>query len=183
MENSAKSFGSYYKRQKKLLIIIASLAFVAWGCSKSDDNADNSKKTENGTEVNDSTGNGGSDISSQLTPGTDKRPDWQVPNYDNWEQTMSVMILPQRELLPYVTEKDLLCAQMNGEVRGVAEMVVDHDITFFPLTVGADGAEARIYLYYYRDSLHRIYSTDWADFNPSVVPTGESTFYRPVFVK
>ncbi len=169
---------------KKILIIIASLAFVAWGCSKSDDDNNNTGgKPGEGTEINDSTGNSGSDISSQLTPGTDERPDWQVPNYDNWEQTMSVMILPQKELQPFVTENDLLCAQMNGEVRGLTAPVIDQDITFFPLTVGADGAEARVYLYYYCDSLHRIFSTDWAEFNPSVVPTGESTFYRPVFVK
>ena len=55
---------------KKILIIIASLAFVAWGCSKSDDdNYNTSGKPGEGTEVNDSTGNSGSDISSQLTPG------------------------------------------------------------------------------------------------------------------
>lgn len=166
---------------KKIMMIIASIAFMAWGCSKSDEHDENIDKPDGqGTEIDDSTG---TDANSKLTLGTDARPDWMVPNYDNWEQTMSVMILPQLELMPFVTENDLLCAQMNGEVRGLAEPVIEHDITFFPLTVGADGAEARVWLYYYCDSLHRVFSTDWADFNPSVVPTGESTFYRPVFVK
>lgn len=161
---------------KKILMIIATIGLVALGCSKSD-------HEDNTDPDNPNNGNENTEAVEQLTPGTDERPDWQDPDYDNWEQTMSVMILPQEKLKPYVTENDLLCAQMNGEVRGLTEPVIEEDMIFYPLTVGADGAEARVFLHYYCDKLHRIFSLDWADFNPSVVPTGESSFYRPLFVK
>ena len=118
-----------------------------------------------------------------MLAGNDVRPNWEAPNYDNWEQTMSVRILPQQKLEPFVTKNDLLCAMMNNEVRGLTEPVFEPDMTFFPLTVGADGAEAKIYLYYYCDSLHRIYSTVWTDFNASLPPMGEDGIYRPEFAK
>ena len=43
--------------------------------------------------------------------------------------------------------------------------------------------EAKIFLYYYCDSLHRIYSTEWTDFNASLPPMGEDGIYRPEFAK
>lgn len=176
---------------KKLLIIFAALAIMAGSCSKEEGDAEQPKDNPGNNQEGDGTekpGNNQEDtipvnVESSLLAGNDTRPDWEAPNYDNWEQTMSVRILPQKILEPYVTEGDLLCAMMNDEVRGLTEPVFDPDMTFFPLTVGADGAEAKIFLYYYCDSLHRIYSTEWTDFNASLPPMGEDGIYRPEFAK
>ena len=163
--------------KKILFMIIAALAFMAWSCSKSDDD----DGTNNPGEVTPQPGPDEDSIT--IAPGTDAKPAWENPNYDNWEQTMSVRILMQKELEPYVTGEDLLCAMMKDEVRGLTPPVIEPEGTFFPLTVGADGAEARVFLHYYCDSLHRIFTIDWADFNASTVPMGDDSFYRPVFVK
>ena len=160
--------------KKILFVIIAALAVMAWSCSKSDDD-DNIVAPPQPIPTNKD--------SVTIESGNDVKPAWEYPNYDNWEQTMSVRILVQKELESYVTGEDLLCATMKDEVRGLTPPVIEPEGTFFPLTVGADGAEARVFLHYYCDSLHRIFTIDWADFNASTVPMGDDSFYRPVFVK
>ena len=172
---------------KKLLIIFAALAIMAGSCSKEEGDAEQPKNNPGNNKEGIGTekpGNNQEDtiavnVDSSLLAGNDARPDWEAPNYDNWEQTMSVRILPQKKLEPYVTEGDLLCAMM----RGLTEPVFEPDMIFFPLTIGADGAEAKIHLYYYCDSLHRIYTTQWTDFNASLPPMGEDGIYRPEFAK
>lgn len=176
---------------KKLLIFFAALALLAGSCSKEEGDADIAGNNQSGNvngSGNENQFDGKTDsienaVDSSMLAGNDVRPNWEAPNYDNWEQTMSVRILPQQKLESFVTKNDLLCAMMNNEVRGLTEPVFEPDMTFFPLTVGADGAEAKIYLYYYCDSLHRIYSTEWTDFNSSLPPMGEDGIYRPEFAK
>lgn len=167
------------------MLIMATLALVAMGCSKSDDDDNGGNGNGNGNGGGNGNGNGNGNSSLVITPGTDEKPAWEYPDYDRWEQTMTLQLLMQKELEPYVTSSDLLCATMNDEVRGLTGPTIEEEYgsRFFPLTIGGDGAEARIFLHYYCDSLHRIFSIDWADFNTSVVPMGDNAFYRPVFVK
>lgn len=166
------------------MMIIATLALVAVGCSKSDDDDIGGNGGGNG---NGNGGEGGNDDTTLvITPGTDERPAWEYPDYDKWEQTMSVKILMQNELEPYMTQNDLLCATMNDEVRGLTPPTIEdeYDSRFFPLTIGADGAEARIFLHYYCDSLHRIFTIDWSGFDANAIPMGDDPyFYRPTFLK
>ena len=150
--------------KKIFIMLLATLPLLVGGCSKDDE--------ENNT---------GGEKEDVITPGTDTRPDWEYPNYDKWEQTMSIRLLMQTELEPYVTTQDLMCAKINDEVRGLTPPVIEEDEKFFPLTVGADGAEGRVFLSYYCDSLHRVFTIDWADFNADAVPMGDDDFYRPTF--
>lgn len=150
--------------KKIFVILLAALPLLVGSCSKDDEENNNGGENE---EV--------------ITPGNDTRPTWEYPNYNNWEQTMTVRLLMQKELEPYVTDGDLLCAKINDEVRGLTPPEIDGDEKSFPITIGADGAEGRVFLSYYCDSLHRILTIDWADFNANAVPMGDDDFYRPTF--
>ena len=148
---------------KKSILAIAALAFMAWGYS--------------------------SDTDEETRPigilvGTDARPVWTMPNYDLYEQTMSVDILLQDTLVQYASEQDMICAIINNEVRGVANaQQVDDNQWVFPLTVVSDEANVMIGLSYYCDKLHRIFTINWTQFDASVAPTGQGGIYLPKFVE
>lgn len=72
------------------------IGFITWGCSSDDDG---------GTE--------------RVAGGSDARPTWQVPNYDHYEQIMVVEVQLQDVLQTYASATDMMCASVNGEVRGV----------------------------------------------------------------
>ena len=116
-----------------------------------------------------------------IASGNDARPDWQAPQY-TFEQTMSVSLLMQRELEPYVTSQDLLCATIGDEVRGLTSPTVEGDLIFFPLTVAANGKGESIKLSYYCDRVQRIFTIPWTTFDASLDPMGEGDIYRPQFV-
>ena len=147
---------------KKTIFAIAALAFLAWGCSSDSD------------EDTRPTG---------IPEGTETRPAWTAPNYDLYEQTMSVDILLQDELLQYASEQDLLCATINNEVRGVATALQVNDQWVFPLTVVSNEAGVTVGLSYYCDKLHRIFTINWTQFDASVAPTGTGDIYKPKFVE
>ena len=98
---------------KKITCIIAALALTAWGCSSDDDEP--SRPTE---EIP-------ADSAIAIQAGTDKRPNWQTPDFSRFEQTMSLFLTLQPELVPYSSRQDLLCAIIGGEIRGVAMVSVD----------------------------------------------------------
>lgn len=153
---------------KKLITIgvcIALLPFLFLSCSGSDDNEQPII------------------IQQTIAPGSDARPDWQSPQYAAFEQTMSVQVLMQHELEPYVTTQDLLCATIEGEVRGLTPPTVEDSLIFFPLTVAANGGGEAVNLSYYCDQLHRIFTIQWTTFDASVSPMGEGGIYRPQFIK
>lgn len=116
-----------------------------------------------------------------IASGNDARPAWQAPQYTSFEQTMSVSLLMQRELEPYVTTQDLLCATIGNEVRGLTAPTVEEGLIFFPLTVAANGKGESITLSYYCERLHRIFTIPWTTFDASVAPMGEGGIYRPQF--
>ena len=137
------------------------LAFLAWGCS-----SDNDEERPTG-----------------ILEGNDARPTWTSPNYDLYEQTMSVDVLLQDTLKQYASEQDLLCATINNEVRGVATAQQMDDQWLFPLTLGSNETGVMVGLSYYCDKLHRIFSINWTQFDASVAPTGTEGIYKPKFVE
>jgi hypothetical protein len=157
---------------RKMIIALAALAFMAWGC-----NNDDNETVFEGTPVTQT-------VDDEIQPGTDARPNWESPNYDLYEQFMTVDILLQDKLVPYVSEQDLVCATIKDEVRGVASAVqTDEGQWLFDLTVGSNEGNAMIKLSYYCDKLHRIFTIDWTPFDANTVPTGTGGIYKPIFVK
>ena len=152
---------------KKSILALVALAFMATGCSSSDDQDNNPPKPQDTIIVE---------------PGSDARPDWVAPSAEDYEQNMNVYLTLQDELQSYITENDLICAKIDGEVRGVTAPRQDEGDWLIPLIVFSNGA-APIQLSYYCDRLHRIFTTDWTTFDATVAPTGSGGIYRPVFVK
>jgi hypothetical protein len=143
-----------------IYIIAVLMLMAAWGCSSSND---------------------GPDVpTTDIQPGSDTRPTWSSTDYSLYEQTMSVFLNLQPELVPYSSDQDLLCATVDGEVRGVASY--DTDNIGFVLTVAGNSSGEIISLSYYCDRLHRIFTlANWATFDSNTAPMGTETLYKPVF--
>lgn len=156
---------------KRYLLVLGALAFVAGGCSKSSDDPteqDPNQEQQGVKLVN-------------IKEGNDVRPDWAYPNFNNYEQTMTVEVRIQDELQPYASQEDLLCATINGEIRGLTTPNLVEDVWSFPITVGSNENAQNIILSYYCDKLHRIFTAEWTTFDPTLSPTGEGGLYEPVF--
>jgi hypothetical protein len=139
---------------KKVIIALAALAILAWGCSADDNDL-----------------------------GTDARPAWQAPNYDLFEQVMNVQVQMQDTLTKYVSKNDLLCATIDGEVRAVTVPLQVGDGWVAPLMVASNDAGVAVELSYYCEQLHRIFTIAWTTFDASVAPTGTGGIYQPEFIK
>ena len=146
--------------KKTILCFLTALAILATGCS---DGSDEESQTP-----------------SSLVPGNATRPEWTAPNSQDYEQNMTVYLRVQDILLPYVSVNDLMCAKINGEVRGVGVPTLYDNEWLIPLVVFSDGT-APIQLSYYCDQLHRIYTIDWIAFDTSLPPVGEGSIYIPQF--
>lgn len=153
---------------KKSIITLAALALLAWGCS-SDDGAPTTPPTPTPEET------------TIIESGTDTRPDWVAPNANSYEQNMNIYLTLQDELQPYISENDMVCAKIDGEVRGVAFPRQDQGDWLISLIVFSNGA-APIQLSYYCDRLHRIFTIDWTTFDASLPPTGTGGIYHLKFV-
>ena len=154
---------------KKSILALAALAFMAWGCSSSDDETKEPEKPTSNQNP------------PTLEMGTDARPSWQVPNFDLYEQVMNVEVVMQDVFASYVSDQDLLCATANGEVRGVATPRKIDTQWMFPLVIASNVAGEDISLSYYCDKLKRIFTIDWTTFDTAVPPTGTGGIYQPVF--
>ena len=152
-------------KMKKSILALAALAFMAWGCSSDDNDSNNPPQP------------------SEISVGTDVRPNWQAPNYDLFEQVMNVQVQLQDTLTKYVSEADLLCATIGGEVRAVTVPRKVEDGWVASLTVASNDAGVAVELSYYCEQLHRIFTTAWMTFDASVAPTGTGGIYQPEFVK
>ena len=139
---------------------MAALALMAWGCSSDDPSGP-----------------------AGIPEGTDARPTWEVPNFDLYEQTMSVEVLLQDTLAKYASEQDIIAATINDEVRGVATAQQVDGHWLFPLTVGSNEGGVKVGLSYYCDKLHRIFTINWTNFDASAAPTGTDGIYKPTFVE
>ena len=148
---------------KKTILAMAALAFMAWGCSS---DGDDSLIPQ-----------------TRIEAGTDIRPSYVAPNYNLYEQTMTVDVQLQDILKPYASVNDLILAKVGEEVRGVATPLQVDEEWFFPIIVAANTAGEQVVLSYYCDKLHRIFTISWTRFDASVAPTGEDGIYKPEFVK
>jgi len=147
----------------RILLVLALIACImASSCSSDDDDAPVIQKFEMGTTA---------------------RPNWQMPNFDNYEQTMTVMILLQDTLCEYASQDDILCAQIGNEVRGLASLEQYKDRWVASITVGSNEAGQMVTLSYYCTNLRRIFTTEWTSFDANLKPTGEGSVYQPLFVK
>ena len=152
---------------KKSILALAALAIMAWGCSS--DNDSSSEPTP--------------PAPTEITEGTDVKPTWQSPNYDLYEQTMSIELQLQDVLANYASAQDMMCATIGNEVRGVAAAELIDDQWRFSLTIGSNEAGVDVALSYYCDRLHRIFTTRWTQFDASVAPIGQGGIYQPKFVE
>jgi len=163
---------------RKSIVAIAALAFMAWGCTGS--GSDNDPEQEEPTPVE--TNN------NSIEPGTDERPNWQNPDYNNFEQVMTVEVQLQSKLDQYASENDMMCAIINNEVRGVATPIQVNDKWVFPLVVASNDAGVGVDLSYYCDKLHRIFTMHWTNFDAKVQPTftglaaDGNSLYKPSFL-
>ena len=156
---------------KKMILALAALAFMAWGCSSDDDDDNTPTPPE-------------PDTPAILTPGTDGRPTWPAINFDLYEQNMYVEIQLQDIFLDHASDADLLSAKIGDEIRGVAKPLAIDGTWVFPLFIAANESGGSITLSYYCERLHRIFNkTDWTHFDANTVPTGDDELHRPIFVK
>lgn len=154
----------------KIKYLVLSLVMcVAWSCSSDSDN-------ESSTPP--------SPAASSLVPGNDERPtNWTFNDNRQYELRMTVQVQLGDTLANYQTSQDLMCATINGEVRAVAEPSETGGVVYYPLIIFDNVGDNYVSLSYYCDSLHRIYTiNDWARFDTSAAPTGNSGIYRPKFI-
>ena len=157
--------------RKTVFSLFAALALVAAGCSSGDGQEPTTPPTPPTPPA-----------TVVIEAGNDARPNWVAPSDNNYEQNMHVYLTLQDELLPYLSENDMLCAKIDGEVRGVGAPRQDAGDWLISLIVFSNGA-ATVELSYYCDQLHRIFTTEWTTFDADVAPTGTGGIYRPIFVK
>ncbi|MBQ9641660.1 MAG: hypothetical protein IJV06_08875 [Bacteroidaceae bacterium] len=153
------------------------LLIIMGACSSDDDDTIKQLPTEEQTE-------GLAETPAYLTQGTASRPTtWIAPRYENFELSMSVQVELGDTLAYYQSEQDLMCATIDGDVRAVTSPKSTMGFVYFPLTIAnGGGGEKSIDLHYYCDRLHRIFTMkDWATFDASTAPIGDSGIYRPMF--
>ncbi len=123
------------------------------------------------------------ETTSRIAPGTDVRPDWKDPNYNNYERTMIIEVLLQDELVDYASSQDMMAAKVDKEVRGVASALQADQQWIFPLVIAGNDNKEDLQLSYYCDKLHRIFTIEWTPFDAQVVPVGTDSIHKPVFIK
>ena len=155
---------------KKTIIALAALAIMAWGCSSDNDSSPAPQPPTPSTPT-------------EIPAGTDVRPTWQAPNYDLYDQTMTVEVLLQDTLLPYATANDLMAVMADSEVRGISTPVPYEGQWIFPFIVASNNGGEPLSLSYYCDKLHRIFTIEWTRFDATVPPMGEDGIYKPIFIK
>ena len=105
-----------------------------------------------------------------LEPGNEARPSWTVDNslYDQYEQTMAVKVVPQEFLHDYISDDDLCCATIGGQIRAVVN--------------AGNGNEGKVSISYYCNKLKRIYTAkDWVYFNTDLTPSAMGDPFEVVF--
>jgi hypothetical protein len=157
-------------KMKKSILALAALAFLAWGCAS---DSDSTSEPQPPTPP----------APTEIEAGTDVRPSWTAPNYNLFEQTMTVEVQLQERLLPYASANDLMTAIVGSEVRGISTPQQVNDQWVFPITVASNAAGEQLSLSYYCDKLHRIFTINWTQFDATVAPTGQGGIYLPKFVE
>ncbi|MBP3227172.1 MAG: hypothetical protein J6M53_00110 [Bacteroidaceae bacterium] len=123
-------------------------------------------------------------VNPNLTVGTASRPSWSVPAdlYATFEYTMSVQLIPQAELQPYISDDDLMCAVVDGEVRAVSSLQRTGGEAYFPLVIAGTSGSGAVTISYYCARLARIYTVqNWQPFTPGLAPTQDGKPYVVTF--
>ena len=152
------------KNQMKHIVAVGTLMWAILlsviSCSSSDDFNEPQKEPEK---------------NENLTPGDTERPEWQTASdlFLRYEQTMSVQVTLQKELLPYVSQEDLLCAMVGDEIRGICKKpVYNNDEWLLSLVIAGTGNDYFISIHYYCSKLKKIFKIDrWMLFSQSTPPT------------
>lgn len=145
---------------KKSILALATLAFMAWGCSTDDE------------------------TSREIPQGNDERPTWQIPDYNLFEQTMSVEVQLQDTLIKYASAADLMCATIGGEVRSVQAPLEFDGQWLYLLVIASNDTGVPVSLSYYCQKLRRIFTIEnWTTFDATIEPMGTGGIYKPIFVK
>ena len=122
-----------------------------------------------------------------IPPGTDERPSWTAPSAGDSQFDgipMSVQIGLQEELLPYLSDNDLMCAMIGGGVRAVTNPHETGGQYYFPLSVVGSNGEGYVTLKYDCDRLHRIFTLEqWRVFDSSIQPTVGGKPYEVKFIE
>lgn len=151
--------------------IVATLLF-ATACSSSEE--EDVKQPEQEQPETEPTDPMEKRIKELTTPGTDERPSWTM-NYDLYEQkdqTMSIQVVPQKFLTEYISDDDLMCAMIGGEVRALTGTEQTNGQYYFPLVIAGNGNEGMVSISYYCSSLKRIYTlANWELFDADIIPT------------
>lgn len=141
---------------------------LAWGCGSDDDDAVDPDQPKN----------------PELTVGNAVRPEWTDPNYHAFELYMSAQFRLQDLFDEYVSDKDLLCALINDEVRAVTAPENGEGGIYFPLVIAANSSDNMVSIAYYCDKLQRIFTIDsWHQFDTSLPPTQDGQPYLLEFIK
>lgn len=90
---------------------------------------------------------------------------------------MSVQLRLQDELAAYVTEQDMMCAMIDGEVRALHGPEISDAQIYFPLVIATNNSDVMVGISYYCDRLHRIYTiADWHEFDASLPPLDQQDY-------
>ena len=148
-------------------VFCLALTLVVGGCSKDNDDPESGDSTV------------------LLQEGTDSRPTtWVLPDASLYELRMSVQVELGDTLANFQSSEDLMCAKINGQVRAVTSPCTTGGVIYYPLIILDDGQGGMVSLFYYCDCLHHIFTIgEWASFNSSAAPTGNSGIYRPCFTQ
>ena len=166
----------------KTTIILAALTLL-WGCSSSDD--DNKNELSSTTEW----------ITASEKPSwaidwthNDPIPDWQEPDVSNFENWMFIIVKMQKELVPYVSEDDIMAVFINDELRGLTNVAINLDENgtqdyldqYFILKVYGHGESEQPEKFtnkYYCAKLHQLFTIEGMDkFVPEEVLGGKEDF-------
>jgi len=114
------------------------------------------------------------DTNVNLTMGNDSTPHWTTSStgFADNEFWMSVQVTPQAELLPYVSDDDLMCATIGDEIRAVSTLQRTGGEPYFKLGIFSDTSGGYVSISYYCATLKRIYTIEnWKLFAPNMPPT------------
>lgn len=119
-----------------------------------------------------------------LEPENEARPSWTVDNslYDQYEQAMAVKVVPQKFLQDYISDDDLFCATIGGQIRAVSNAEKTNGQYYFALVIAGNGNEGKVTMSYYCNRLKRIYTAkDWVYFNTDLTPSNMGDPFEVVF--
>lgn len=95
------------------------------------------------------------------------RPNWQEPDYTNYEFSSVMLVKIEKQLQPYVSKDDLMAIFIDDELRGLATPAISVDnenitTSFLLKAFGNEADKEKVYatIKYYNSRLHHIFTFD-----------------------